>query len=237
LSQLGDQATPVDFQRRPDIAQHEVGRDPVELEMAAGRKCREALLDLPLKASTTDPGKGAVAEIEPELRVLAADEVEHGQAWLLVGQAQPPAQLLKEDGGALGGTQEQDRVDGGDVDTLVEQVDGEEYPYLAVAKSPEGGPSRSLIGPGGDRPGGDAGLIEPVGHVLGVVDADAESECPHASDVGDLVPERLQDDPGPRIVARIDVAQLGGVVTLAASPPDLLEVGFVVDAEVLEGRQ
>src|SRR5215217_258211 len=205
--------------------------------MAAGRKCREALLDLPLKASTTDPGQGAVAEIEPELRVLAADEVEHGQAWLVVGQAQPPAQLLKEDGGALGGTQEQHRVDGGDVDTLVEQVDGEEYPHLAIAKIPEGGPSRFLIGPGGDRPGGDSGFVEPAGHVLGVVDADAESECPHASDIGDFVVERLQDDPGPRVMARKDVGQLGDVVTLAASPPDLLKVGLVMDAEVLEGRQ
>ena len=55
-----------------------------------------------------DPGQRPVAQVEAELGVLAADEVEHRQARLVVGQAQAAAELLQEDRGALGGPQEQD---------------------------------------------------------------------------------------------------------------------------------
>ena len=65
--------------------------------------------------------------------MLLADEVEDREA-AFPRQAQAAAELLQEDGGALGRPQEEDRVDLGDVDALVEQVDGEEDVDLAVAR-------------------------------------------------------------------------------------------------------
>jgi hypothetical protein len=59
---------------------------------------------------------------------------------------QPAAKLLEEDRGALRGTQEQHRVDFGDVETLVEQVGREQGGHLTVAQLLDGpGP---LVRPG-----------------------------------------------------------------------------------------
>jgi len=50
-------------------------------------------------------------------------------------------------------------------------VDGEQDIHLPVAQCSKGGSSSFLVGPRGDRPGGDAGLVEPASHELGVLDA------------------------------------------------------------------
>ena len=63
--------------------------------------------------------------IEAKLTVLLADEVDHGQVRLAFGTAKAAAELLREDGRALRGPQEQDGVDARHVDTLAEDVDGE----------------------------------------------------------------------------------------------------------------
>ena len=72
-----------------------------------------------------------VAQVEPEVAVGLADEVEDGQALLVLGQPQPAAELLEEDRQALGRAEEQHRVDLGDVDALVVQVDDEQEVDLA----------------------------------------------------------------------------------------------------------
>ena len=100
------------------------------IEQPAGQE-REAELDLLLHLGPRGAGDRAVAQVEAELPVRLADEVEHGHAVLALVAPQAAAELLQEDEGALGRPQEQDRVDLREVDALVEQVDGEERPDLA----------------------------------------------------------------------------------------------------------
>ena len=83
--------------------------------------------------------QGAVAAVEAELLAVGADEVEHGAERLAGGLAQPAAELLEEQRRALGRAQHQHGVDGGDVDALVEQVDGEHDPDVAGGEVPQGG--------------------------------------------------------------------------------------------------
>ena len=62
--------------------------------------------------------------------MLVADEVQDREARLGRGVAQTSAELLQEHGHALGRPEEQHRVDLGDVEPLVEDVDGEQRPQL-----------------------------------------------------------------------------------------------------------
>ena len=63
--------------------------------------------------------------------------------------AQPTAELLEEQRRALGGAQHQDGVDGGHVDALVEQVDGEHDADSPVGEVAQRG---LALGPAGCRP-------------------------------------------------------------------------------------
>ena len=65
---------------------------------------------------------------------------------------------------------------------------------------------------------------------------DAEAQCPHLTDVGDLVPDLGEHDASSRVVAGVDVCQLPLVVP-PATPGDLPEVGPVSDSEVVEGAE
>ena len=70
-----------------------------------------------------------------------------------------------------------------------------------------------------------------------MVDTDAEADRTHVAQVGDLVLERLEDDPDPHVVGRVNVRQVGGGVAGPALPSNLRQIGAVVHAEVLERRQ
>ena len=85
--------------------------------------------------------------------------------------------------------------------------------------------------------GSDAGLLEAVGHEVGVVDADAEAERSHLGGVADLVSDGGDHLGGPDVVAGVDVGQFRDVVPLATPPRDTGQVGGVVDAEVVERRE
>ena len=87
-----------------------------------------------------------------------------------------------------------------------------------------------------DGDGGDAVAVEPVGHEVGVGDADAEAEGPHRRGV-DVVGELVQHEAGPGVVAGVEVLECRDVVALAPPPGDVGEVEAVVDAEVLERRE
>jgi hypothetical protein len=76
----------------------------------------------------------AVAQIEPELAPVGADEVENGAGALVAGFAKSSAELLQEECGALSRPQHQDRVDRRDVDTFVEEVDGEDHADPSVGE-------------------------------------------------------------------------------------------------------
>ena len=60
-----------------------------------------------------------------------ADEVQDCQAILARAEAEAPAQLLEEDGRTLGWPQEEDGVDGGDVDTFIIEVNDKNKLELA----------------------------------------------------------------------------------------------------------
>ncbi len=92
-----------------------------------------------------DAGERPVAQVEAELGVLVADEVEHGQARLAVGEAQAAAELLEEDGRALGRPQEQDVSTSGTSTPSLNRSTVKRTFTLAFAEraSQRGGPSAS----------------------------------------------------------------------------------------------
>src|SRR5262249_6553768 len=67
----------------------------------------------------------AEAMVEAELRAVVANEVQHGARGLAVCSPQSAAELLEEQGSALGRAEQEECVDVRDVDALVEEVDGE----------------------------------------------------------------------------------------------------------------
>ena len=81
------------------------------------------------------------------------------------------------------------------------------------------------------------GIVELLGHELGVLDADAEAEGSHPPHRCDLVEQGLQNDSEAGVVAGIDVGERRRVVPGASLPPHRVEVGLVVEPEVLERSQ
>ncbi len=134
IAQLLDPLPPGGGKGFADVAQDDVASDVVEVEVAAGGQVGEALLDVGLQLSPGAAEHPPVAEVEAELLGLVADEVQDGEDVLAFGAAQASTELLEEDGGALGRAQHEYDVDGGDVDALVEQVDGEQDLHTSVAE-------------------------------------------------------------------------------------------------------
>ncbi len=208
----------------------------VELDGAAARQMREAGLDGALDLAAGAAEERAEAGVEAEASVREPDEVEHRDARLAARPAQPAAELLDEDRGALRGAEEEEGVDVGQVDAFVEEIDAEEGTDVAVAEPGEG--SRPIGGGGAlaDGDAGEAGLGEPHGHELRVIDVDAEAEGPHRSRGGDVVAHRIEDATEPDVTRGIDAPQLLDGIA-ARCPGDLREVGAVADPEVLEGAE
>lgn len=98
----------------------------------------ETLLDLALEAGPRRARQRSESKIEAEALVLLPDEVERGEAVLSFHQPQAAAQLLEEDGRALGRSKEEDGVDLRNVHAPVEQVHREQDVDLPRAKLPEG---------------------------------------------------------------------------------------------------
>ena len=135
LAQLTDQRRSRLAQTLADVLQHVLPRDPLHQDRAAGRQVREPVLDLLVERHRGVGQERPVSQVETEVAVGLADEVEDGQALLLLEQPQPAAELLEEDRQALGRAEEQHRVDLGDVDALVVQVDDEQEVHLATAQA------------------------------------------------------------------------------------------------------
>ena len=126
----------------------------VELHVAARGQEREPVLDLPLDVRAAAAEQRPEAPVEPELACGAADEVEHGADRLAGRLPQPASELLEEQRRALGRAQHQQRVDGRNVDALVEQVDGEDdadAPAGQVAQSAPGARVRRVARDGDAR--------------------------------------------------------------------------------------
>jgi hypothetical protein len=109
------------------------------------------------------------------LRFLA----ENGEAAFARAEAQPAAELLQEHQMALGGAQEQHRVDLGDVEAFVEQIHRKQDLQLAGAQAADL-LGALVAGAGGIQgSGAQAGGHELAGHPAGVLHADAEAQGPH----------------------------------------------------------
>lgn len=167
---------------------------------------------------------------------MRADEVEHCAVALVGRLPEPSSELLEEQGRALGRPEHENGVEDGDVDALVEQVDGEDD------VDPPGGEvlQRALairvraVAPDGD--GSDAMGVEVPRHELGVFDAHAEAEATHGRWV--CVPGHLLDDEaGPGVGARVHVGERRRVVATPPPPRDLSKVEPVVDPVVQERRE
>ena len=96
------------------------------------------LLECALNLSPCPADHRAKANVESVLGVGLADEVEHRQDALALRPPQAATELLQEHGRALGRAQEQDRVDLGNVDAFVEDVDREDRSNLAAPKLTHG---------------------------------------------------------------------------------------------------
>lgn len=70
--------------------------------MRSGRQGAETVLDLSLQAASGGAGEGPASEIESELPASVADEVEHRETGLVIGESQAEAELLEEHRRALG---------------------------------------------------------------------------------------------------------------------------------------
>src|SRR5437762_5654676 len=102
------------------IVEDDARRYSVELNRAAGGQIGKPLLDLTLEAGPRRASQRPESKIEAEALVLLPDEVERGEAVLSLHQAQTAAQLLEEDGRALGGPKKEDGVDLRNIHALVE---------------------------------------------------------------------------------------------------------------------
>jgi hypothetical protein len=179
--------------------------------------------------------EGAKPIDEPEPAVGVADEVEHGQAGLAGFAAQAAAELLEEEGRALGRTEEEDGVDAGNVDAFVEQILREHHVDRGGAEVPQRGVANGLGGLGIDGDRGDALAREERRHELRVGDRDAEPEGAHGARVVDLVVDRAEDGGGADVIGGVELLEALDVVATGGEV-DAREVGAVVDAEVLERR-
>ena len=171
-------------------------------------------------------------------RAVAPDEVEDRAHRLPRGTPQAASQLLEEEGRAVRGAQEEEGVDDGQVDALVEQVDREDDIHPACREIRQSGSALLVraVGPDGNR--ADARLVEQPRHVARVLDAHAESERPHPTCVIDARGE-LRGGPV-RAQASVAVSRFDRpcrVVSATPLPGDLAQVQAVVDAVVGERRE
>ena len=205
--------------------------------MTARRQEREVIRDLTLDVAPAAAEQRAEASIEAELSAMVADEVEHGAERLPAGPSQAAAELLQEEGRALGRAQEQQGVDVRDVDTFVEQVDGEDdvdSPGVEIAQRRRSLVHRAVTP---DRNGRYPDRAELLGHEARVHDRDAEAERLDRREVVRLEAHLFDDASRPRVIGGQHVGQRVRVVAGAALPRHVGQVGSVVHAEVRERHQ
>jgi hypothetical protein len=105
--------------------------------VAASREERELELDGALDVASGTSEQGPEASVEPELLAVCADEVQDRAERLVLRLSESAAELLEEQGRALGGPEHEDGVDVGHVDALVEQVDREHDAHAAGGEVPQ----------------------------------------------------------------------------------------------------
>src|SRR5262245_2644279 len=105
-----------------NILEDEVRRDRVEFYVATCWQEGEGVTYLRHQRPATSTEERAEATVEPKLLAVMANEIEHRANRLADAPPQPTPKLLEEESWTVCGTEEQERVDDGHVDALVEQV-------------------------------------------------------------------------------------------------------------------
>ena len=217
--------SPASRDRVADAPQHDLRGDRIELEVAAGRQEREVLSTWRSRSRRLPPSSARKRRSKRNSRRWVPTKSSTVQSDLPVALAQAAAELLQEQGRALGRPQEQERVDVRHVDALVEQVDGEHDVRLARRRGRAALPGRSsgrAVAP--DRDAAIPRRSELLGHEAGVLDADAEAERPHLPTDRRPCAAAARRLASPRRRRRSDVGQRVDVVALPAPPRHSREV-------------
>ena len=96
------------------------------MHVAAGREKGELELHGAFDVTARSAKQGSIAAIESELLAVQPDEVQDRARRLARGFAETAAELLQKECWALRRPEHEHSVDGGNVDTFVEQVDRED---------------------------------------------------------------------------------------------------------------
>src|SRR5664279_3015546 len=104
-------------------------------------------------------GQRSIPDVKPELLALVPNEIQCREDRLVGGESQTASELLQKDRRALGGPQEKDGVNAGQIEALVEQVGGEDNVDASIAERPQRPHAVSLVGSSGDRCRWDPGFV------------------------------------------------------------------------------
>src|SRR5262249_23210362 len=110
-------------------------RNPLHQDRATGRQVCETTLDL---LRDRDSGVGQErreSQVDAEVAVCLAHEVEHGETLLLLMEPKATAELLEKYRQALGRSEEQHHIDLRDIDALVIQVHDEQNVHITTAEA------------------------------------------------------------------------------------------------------
>ena len=188
-------AAPTQTFRRTSSAATRSSFDVAARPGGSGNPCSH----LPDEATAASAGESSIPEVEPELCVLAADEVEHRQAGLVVGDDAGRAR-------AVAGRRSRFRLDAGIARCLWPEMSTPSLKRSTVNSALTAPDSRSRLGgrrapdgprrSGGHCPTRDARRYEPLGHEHSAWAMLTQKPTARMSaDVGDLVAYGLQHQP------------------------------------------
>jgi hypothetical protein len=163
--------------------------------------------------------------VKAELTALLTNEVQDREYGPVRSPGQSPAQLLEENRGALGGTQQQDGVHFGQIKTLVEQINGEDTADLAGPQPLQREGAFGVVRLARNRNGGNPCPVDDLSHVDGVLHG-TKPDGAHVGSAGDHVPELPDHLAGAGLVARIEGVELADVIA-AALPLQAAKVDVV----------
>jgi hypothetical protein len=179
----------------------------------------------------------AEVPVEAEARVLAAGDVEDGEDVLVPAAPEAAPELLDEDRRALGGTEQEEGVDVGDVHALVEKIDDAEHLDPSAGEVPLGPVAllpRRVVSQG---PGSEALAREPLRDDASVRLVHAEGQRTNRLGPSDALADGSADGMDPQLLG-VDEPPGQVRVDVAAIPPGVGEIEPLhVEHEVPERDQ
>ena len=163
-----------------EVPKHDLLALTIQLDVASRGQKREPGLDLHVKRTASTIDQCHEPSIEAELAVLLPDQIDHRQVRLVVGTAKAPPELLREHRCAVRRPEQQDRVHAWDVDTLAEDVDREDRAQLSDFEPAQRAYSLVLGRLTGEGDRVEPGRGEALGHVLRMLNRNAEAKRAHS---------------------------------------------------------